>query len=470
MRLSGGGVMETKKVEKTGAVIESVVDFFKGFSIDDIPRDVIEHTKLVLLDTLGVILAAADSKHSVGNILAEFLKNQGGTEEATMIGRDFKSSCVNAALFNGTLGYYTDMDAYLGPALMHGPATIVPTCLAVGEREGANGKDFLSSLILGIDMDCRISLALNPLSLTERGFHPTSVAGSFASALTAGRLLNLDLEQLCIALGLAGNQTSGLRAWKEDFSEHSRPFNSGIAARNGVTAALLTQSGFGGPPDIFEGIYNIFRAYSKEGMYDTDQLTEDLGVRFLIMEHAFKLYSCCAYLHPGLDALLSILRKHNLGAKEIDRITMLFPESGVEMIDGVQLRSHSVQYTFAVAALKRKVIIDDILLNLASDPEVKRLIEHTEIIGDKTLDANFPHQFSSIVEVTTIQGDKFSERVDFARGTPKKPAERRELERKFLELSGNVIEQHIGEEIMSLIDGIENIDDIRSLCDLLRSK
>jgi len=457
-------------LNNVGHLTKEIVHFASNISYSDVPPDVIEHTKLVLLDTLGVLLAAADPKYSAGNILAKFIRNLGGIEESTVIGRDFKSSCVNAALFNGTLGYYSDMDAYHGPTLMHAPATIVPTCLAVGEREKANGKDFLLSLILGIDVGCRISLALNPRPLTERGFHPTSVAGSFAAAVAAGRLLNLDPERFSIALGLAGNQTSGLRAWKEDFSENSRPFNSGIAARNGVTACLLAKLGFGGPPDIFEGIYNIFRAYSKDGEYDIDQLTQDLGVRFLIMEHAFKLYSCCAYLHPGLDALLSIIKEHNLRIEDIENILMRFPESGVEMIDGTQLRSHSVQYTFAVAARKRKVMIDDILHNLAADPEVNRLIGNTEILGDEILDANFPDQFLSIVEITTMQGEQFSERVDFAKGTPENPADRHELEEKFFDLSGQVIKESAGKEIVYFIDDIENLDDINSLCKLLKTR
>ena len=453
--------------DETGILIEEVVNFTKNLSFVDIPKDVIQHAKLVLLDTIGLLLAACHPKYSAGRILTEFVRNLGGVEESTIIGQGFKSSCVNAALYNGTLGYYCDIDAYHAGALMHAPATIVPACLAVGERQEVHGKDFLIAMILGIDFACRISLALNPRSLTERGFHPTSVAGSFASALASGRLLNLDSKELSIALGLAGNQTSGLRAWKQDFSENSRPFNAGIAARNGVTAALLAKLDFGGPHDIFEGIYDIFRAYSKADECDPGQLTHKLGTKFLIMEHAFKLYACCAYLHPGLDALLNLMRQHHLTIENIHKIVMHFPESGVEMIDGTQLRSHSAQYTFSVAALNGKVMIDDILYDLQSEPEIHRLVRNIEVVPNKTLDSNFPSQFSSIVEVTTTHGNEISTRVDFAKGTPQNPASHEEIEKKFIDLSGEVIQKEKQNQILGLVNDIDNVKDIGWLCSLL---
>jgi len=451
-------------------LVESVVGFAKEISFNDIPEDVIQHAKLVLLDTLGAVLAASHPKYSAGRILTEIIEDLGGVEESTIVGKGFKSSCINAALVNGTLGYYCDIEAHHPEAVVHPAATIVPTCLAIGEREKADGKEFIIAFILGTEFDCRVSSALNPRVLYDRGFHPSSIAGTIGAAVAAGRLVGLDSNQFSIALGLAAQQTSGLLAWKEDFSENARPFNHSIAARNGLTAALLAKRGFGGPPDIFQGIYHIFRAYSKEDECDPGKLTVDLGRKFSITELAFKRYSCCAFLHPGLDALSVIMDKHRLESKDIESIVLRFAKNGTELIDGTELRSHSAQYIFPIAALDRKVMIDDILYDRRSEPEVERLMARTRVVGDEELDAGYPERYSSIVEVTTTDGRKVSERVDYAAGTPQNPFSREEIEKKFFELSGQVVEREVGERIVALVGQIEQVEDINMLGKLLQGK
>ena len=462
--------MPVDSLNDVGHLTKEIVNFASDISYSDVPPDVIEHTKLVLLDTLGAILAASNPKYPAGRIIAGFVRNIGGVEESTIIGQGFKSSCVNAALVNATFGYYCDIEAYDPEAVVHAAAAVVPTCLAVGEREKLDGKHLLLALILGIDVSCRVSLALNPRVLYKRGFHPSSIAGTIGAAVAAGHLLNLNVREYPVALGLAAQQTSGLLAWKEDFSENSRSLNCGIAARNGVTAALLARLGFGGPPDIFEGIYNIFRAYSRDSESNPDQLTRNLGADFFIMEHAFKRYSCCGFLHPGLDALLGIMDEHNLESGDIGAIILRFPKNGTELIDGTELRSHSAQYMFAIAALDRQVMIDDISYDRRSEPEINRLVKKVEVVGDEGLDVGYPEQYPSIVEITTTESKRFSKRVDYAAGTPQNPFTRDEIEKKFFELSGQALGESTKKAIRDLVRDIEQVKDVGLLIGYLQGK
>ena len=454
-------------LKNAGSLIEEVVGFSREISSKRIPAAVWEQSKFILLDTIGLLIAASDSRYSAGRILVQFVRMIGGEKESTLIRQGLKSSCVNAALFNGTLGYYCDLDAYHAGALMHAPATVVPTCLAVAERQKSRGSDFLVSLIIGIEFACRASLAFNSQTLAERGYHPTAVAGALASSLAAARLLDLNPGQMAIALGLAGNQVSGLRAWKQDYTENSRPLNSGIAARNGVTAALLAGLGFGGPSDIFQGSYDIFRAFTGTSESDPSQLTRDLGHRFLILEHSYKIHACCAYLHPALDALSNLMRRHSLSASDIQRIVLHFPASGVEMISGMELKSHSAQYTLAVVAHRGAISIDDILSN-REEPELVRLISNTTVVGEKDLDSGFPDRFASIVDVTTGTGEKFSERVDYAKGTPENPVPHDFLEERFMHLSGSGIGRDTAMKIRDMVRDIENVKDASDLAAMLR--
>lgn len=459
--------MSTPSLENVGDYTRQVVDFVHDLSFNDLPGEVIEHTKLVLLDTIGALIAASNSKYDAGRKLTEFVRGLGGRQESTIIGQGFKSSCINAAIVNGTFGYYCDIEAHHPEAVVHPAATIVPTCLAVAEREKVGGKELLIAFILGTEFDCRVSMALNPRVLYDQGFHPSSIAGTIGAALAAGRLFGLDKNQYPTALGLSAQQTSGLLAWKEDFSENSRPFNHSIAARNGITSAYLAKLGFGGPPDIFEGRYNIFRAFAKWQLENLQTLTRELGNNYSITELAFKKYSCCAFLHPGLDALISIMNNHNLNSADVEKIVLRFPKNGTELIDGTDLRSHSAQYILPIGAHDCEVMISDILFDRRSEPGIKRLVKNTQIIGDEKLDVKFPEKYASVVEITTTTDKKFSKRVDYAAGTPENPFSADDIKTKFIRLSHAVVDDSTCRQIIDFVDSIEQQEDIDKLGELL---
>jgi 2-methylcitrate dehydratase PrpD len=161
---------------------------------------------------------------------------------------------------------------------------------------------------------------------------------------------------------------------------------------------------------------------------------------------------------------------HGLKSTDMDSIVLRFAKNGTELIDGTELRSHSAQYILPVAAVNRKVTIDDILYDRRTEPEISRLMSRTQVVGDEVLDAEYPERYSSIVEITDRDGKAFSERIDYAAGTPQNPFNRDEIKEKFFELSGQIIEKSIGEEIVALVDGIERVEDINELGVLLQVK
>ena len=459
--------LKEAKLNKTHpSVAQRLVDYIHNFGYDQLPSEVVAHSKLVILDTLGAIIAASNPKYSASRIITDFAKDQGGTPESSVVGRNFKTNCVNAALVNGTLGYYCDIESHHVRAVVHAPASNVPTALAIGERVKASGKQFLAAITLGIDVACRVSNAIGPTALYNRGFHPSCVAGAFGTAVNAGHLLGLNQKQFANTLGLAATQACGTLGWENDPTENSRPFNPGLAARNGTTAALLGSMDFGGPPDPFEERFNIFDAWSVEP--HLEEITDGLGERFAITELAFKRYACCAFTHPGLDALFSIMEAHNLTHQQIQRIVLRFPKSGVALINDDKLKSHSGSYVLAVGAYAKRVLIEDILQDRRAEPEIRRLHDGVEIVGDESIDHLFPARYTTIVEVTTTDGRHFSERVDFARGCPENPMEREELEAKYFTLTEPEIGREKAESIKDLVNNLEAVKDISVLGDMLR--
>jgi 2-methylcitrate dehydratase PrpD len=439
-----------------------------AFRIRDLPPEVVAQAKLCLLDTASAMLVAASPRYSAGRLVMAFTRRLGGRPEATLVGQGVKTSAVNAALANGTLAYYCDIEPHHAAAVLHAPAVLVPASLAVGEAERAPGARVLGALVLGIEVACRVSVALDPTSLYERGFHPSAVCGAFGAAAAAGHLLRLPAERQAIALGLALQQASGLLAWAEDPTEHSRPLNPGLAARNGVTAAALARLGFGGPPAPFDGRYEAFTAFSGAG--NPEALLAEWGRRFYTAELAFKRYASCAFTHPGLDALLGLAADARLSARDVERIVLHFPKRGAHVIDGHPLKSHNAQYVLPVGLVFGRVTIDDILGDRIRHPEVARLAAGMTLVHDPALDAEYPARYPSVIELHTRDGRILVRRVDAAKGTPDDPLTPAEVRAKFDALTATVIPRARAAAIAAAVAGLDRAARVSRLATLLRAR
>lgn len=443
-------------------------DYLATFDSERLPADVVGQARRVVLDTLGAIIAATPRRYSGSRIITEFVRCQGGTPESSVIGSDCKVGAVHAALANGTLGYYCDVESHHPGAIMHGAAIVVPTALAVGESRHSNGRQYLAAVVAGIDAACRASYAINQNDLYNRGFHPSSVCGAFGAAAAAGHLVGLGRERFENALGLTATEASGLLAWASDHTENSRPFNPGIAARNGTTAALLAEQGFGAPQGVFDldTKYNVYRAWSTEP--HPELVNADLHRRYFITEVAFKLYSCCAFLHPALDGLIAIAERERLGISDVESLTLRFAHTGQSIINNNPLKSHCAQYILPIGLLDRRIVIDDILQDRRADARLAALSQRVEVVGDDEMEKGYPDHYPSVIEVRTRGGATFSERVEWPRGYPQNPVSDADLRRKFFDLAVPVCGQERAERIAALVDALESLSDVSVLAELLR--
>ena len=452
---------------KAPAYTDRLATYIKELSYNGLPEDVVQQAKRVILDTIGVILAASSPRYRAGAVIVEFVRGLGGKQEATVIGTDLRTTCVHAALANGTMADNIELDDSHPLSGAHVAAVVIPTALAVAEREGADGKALLTSVVLGYDVDVRTVLAVNPLSLYDRGFHPSAVGGAFGAAAVAGKLLELSEDELGHALGLAGCQASGLMAWENDPTQMPKALQMGIAARNGATAALLAGMGFSGPPAILEGRYGAAAAFSDEP--HLAELSADLGTRFEITLTGLKKYACCRFLHASLDAFLTIVSEEDLAPDDIEQVTIRVPVAGAPIIDNNELLSHNAQYIMPLAARDRQIMPEHIFQDHRSDPQVARLSPHVSVIGDAELSKVFPGRFSepAVVEVST-KGREFVERSEYASGDPEKPLTREEVIAKFTRLATTVLAPTQAQEVMRLVLGLDEIKDIRELTALLQ--
>ena len=412
---------------------QRLAEYSAAFTFRDLPQRAIDISKPLILDTLGALFAAWPDRHPVSRIVGDYVQQMGGVPECTVLGRDYKAPAANAALVNGTMGYAADIEGG-GCARMHAAAVFVPTVLVMGERQNLSGEDVIAALALAYDIAGRISQANRSETSYPHSFHPSAVFGTFGAAAITGYALHLDADRFVNCYGLAGNVASGLIAWVDDPTEHSRSYGIGVAAHNGVNAGLLAERGFGGPRGIFDPMkYNVFDAFS--GAMHVEEITRDLGEDFYIEQaDGYKQYPCCGDIHSGLDALLAIRAEHHLSPQDIAQITHLVKPGRSQVIDNNPLRSHCSQYILAVAAVDGQIKWDDFINDRRVEPAIGVLASKTRLAGAPELESS-AGAAPAIVEVTTIDGRTFRKRVDFAKGRSQNPLTHVELEQKFVRLA-----------------------------------
>lgn len=446
---------------------QQLLDGLGVFAYDKLPAPVVKQAKNALYDSIGALLAATSRRYPIMSLLERMVREAGGAEESRLAGSSLRTSPATAALANGTLAYYCDIESHHPSANVHAIAVVGPAALAVGERQRSSGAEVLAAIVAGIDVAARVSYALGPAAQYARGFHPTTVAGAFGSAVAAGLLLGLDDEQFRNALGLAGTSASGLLSWVDDPSEQARPLNIGLAAQAGVQASMLAATGFRGPDDVFGGKYPFGNAFT--GQWDQKALLDKLGERYEVGELFYKRNSCCVFIPASLDGLLDIMATENLAAQDIASVAIRAPESSYRVIDGNPLRSHCVQYVLAVAAHQGHVDFADIMHDRRDEPGIAALAGKITITGDDSFDqrAGSRQSVGSITEVTTRTGATFVREVEFPLGAAENPLSDNDLEGKFNARTTDVISGARAGEIRDMVRNLDAVADINDLAGLL---
>jgi len=254
-----------------------------------LPEDVVEQVKYHLLDTLASMVSGSDLPP--GRAAIQFARSYGGEKIATVVGSNLLCGPIEAALANGVLAQADETDDSHAPSLSHPGCAVVPAALAAGERFAIGGAQFLRAVALGYDVGPRISMTLggqNFMNETHRDTH--SLADGFGAAAAAGCAANLNPQQMRWLLDYAAQQSSGIAFWQRDTAHFEKAFVfGGMTARDGVTAALLVQSGWSGVSDAFSGADNFLLASLPKA--DPAGLVDKLGERYEVTRTNIKKWT-----------------------------------------------------------------------------------------------------------------------------------------------------------------------------------
>jgi 2-methylcitrate dehydratase PrpD len=444
-----------------------------------LPPPLVELIRQCVLDTLGVTIGASTLAPE-GRILAEYAKEQGGRAEATLLGFGGKVPAPAAAFVNGSLGHMLDYDD-MGESGHPGIVTI-PVALALAEKlGGVSGRELIAAVAAGMDVMTRISRAIDvpDWTMTE-GWFATQLIGFVAGAATAGRLLNLDPEQMENALGIGFNQMSGTRQMAEGAATHMRSMQAGFSGQGAVLAAELARRGIIGSKDVVEGRYGFFRIYIRGCEPDWEGIVDGLGAKFpLIEKHGFKVWPACAYTRTTNASTLAMREQHGLRPEDIESITIVGGTGGTQQlcepleakrrpkvsIDG----KFSIPFTTAVMMAKGNVTLRDYTEEGLRDPAVLAMADRVSYRpGTQPVTGKGGSQDVSktSVEIVTRDGRRFEHRSTSVPGDPKNPVSWERLQEKFrdcVSFSAKPVAREAVERAVGMVRKLETVTDVAGI-------
>ena len=452
------------------SLTKRISEYIATTGLEDFPPEAIDAAKAAITDCLGCALAG--SREPLADVLCDYVTGLGGTPSATVIGRGFKTTSLEAALVNGALSHALDYDDVTFITKTHPSAHLIPGALPLAEEVGASGAELLLSYLLGFEVACAVGDAISPAYFDDLGWHPTGPLGTIGAAATAASLLHLDPERTAMAISLAASQASGLR---QNFGTMTKPFHAGAACRAGVNAAKLVQAGFTASDDALEGRFGFMRAFSGGSGYDPDRAAASLGSRCFMVESGIEIkkYPCCGSAHLALDATSQLLRQEAFGASDVDRIDVLVdfdpPRSLIHSRPTGGLEGKfSLQYCLAA-----EIIDGQIGLATFTDDQVMRG-EAQELIPriDMRRHPGFEGQTSwteahNRVEVHLKDGRVLTQRADRATIGALRGVTRDDVRVKFRDCAAVVLNDAAAGEALAMMDNLENVGPVGPLAELL---
>ena len=440
-----------------------------GVRYGDIPAEVIVRIKLLMLDSFGCALFAADLPWS--RLLRETLGAvDNSTPGCAVWGTGERLSAPHAALANGTMVQGFELDDVHRVGVLHVGAVTLPALLAAAEvQPGRNGRDLLAAAVAGYEIGPRVGLCMGPEHIGQ-GWHSGATVGVFSAVAGASAALRLNADRTAHAIGMAATQSSGLMA--AQYGAMVKRMHAGHAARSGLLSALLAARGFTGIRDVFEAPYGGFcTTFSRsEDRFDLAQLTAGLGTRWETLRIALKFYACVGSNHTTLDALRMLQARHPFGAGDVAAITVHGSQVTVDHVgwpyrpDGLTAAQLNLPYCVATLLAEGDAFVDQFTEAKLADPERLRLAGLVTVREDPAITARGRTARHAVrVDVTLRDGTRLEQSVEAPRGSEDSFASADDVIAKFHKLAARRIPPQRAARIVETVMSLEHSTDTGAL-------
>ena len=439
--------------------IDELAAFISTAEWEDVPAAVQHHTKLVLLDTLGVILAGADRPE-----VRDLRERLGTGSGATVYARGWPSHDPRtAALLNGIAG--RSIELCEGLRLVSGQAAmqVLPGVLAVGEHARSSGRAMLMALLLGYDVAARLAGGFTPRPLA----HQNGQVSLLAAAAAGARLRGLDAIGISRAMRIA---TTLLLTPSYTNAVAGATALNVAGGMSGFAAALAPELALAG----FEAEENAIEQALGQLVgsdFTYDGLLDELGSTWHITRNYFRLYACCNPIHPALDCLQRILVELQPRSDEIARIEIATYRFAAVMRNPDPANFFASKYSLPHAAATMVVrghaghaALDD---SAVHDPAIASLRHRVSVAEDPAMTEVAPRLRPARVTMVLRDGRSATAACESHRGDFQQPFAEAELREKFRELAGTALTPDgvmLVEQAVDRCDTWDGADVITALC------
>ena len=468
----------------------------------DIPDSAVRQAKAGIRDWIFVLLAGRCIEERSVRKIEDLFTSMGGNRESSILGSEKKVTENQAAMLNGFAGHILDYDETCPKVRSHLFAAIFPGLLAVTEHEGISGREIITGFITGHETAMRIGEAITP-EWMKAGWHGTSLFGIFGASAGCAKIMGLDISQIRTAMGLASSMASGLAV---NFGTLTKPLHAGMAAERGLMSAQLAKSGITANAEALEGELGFFHAYNW-GHEIRDKVLDSFGNPWGLETpgiSAIKLYPCChgvatniecgRRIHdkyiPSLEDIIEI-EIHSQPKALCSMLSKVYDDNGESIewgYDGSPRRmktllpitgpqgKFSKEYVFSRAVMEGNVCLEHFTDKAVNDPQVRKWMEKIKVYHNSELEKysnQYPEETAPHAERMIIRlkdGKCIEEEEIFILGMTKRPLSSEDVIPKYYDcgsVAGLSMEKI--DEIISLADNIEKLENISTLVDKLKN-
>ncbi|MCW0216446.1 MAG: MmgE/PrpD family protein [Pseudonocardia sp.] len=429
-----------------------VGEFVTAARITDVPADVRERARHLILDAVG--LAFASTAYGFPAVALDALSTFGGGDHP-VLGMAERLSPRDAAVLNGVLIHGMDFDDTHIPAVTHVSAAALPAALSAATSAGASSADMLLAYILGIEVSARVGIG-GAGSFHDVGFHPTAVAGAFGAAVAAGKILGLDADRLGAAQGVVGSMSAGLLEFLQDGSWTKR-LHPGWAAMSGLTAASFARAGWSGPPAVYEGRFGLYNTHLAGRESNPGAVGEALGSTWELMRTAVKPYPICHFIHAFADAVLTL--RPEIGSTEITEIRCaIHPVPSKVVCEPAEAKwaprdeydaKFSLPFVVSAALVRGRFGLAELEDDALADATILGMAQKVRVREDP--DSAFPAAYSGAVEIELADGRVLRHREQVNRGHDERPLTNAEIVAKYRETIGRVADDATADRVQQAV-------------------
>lgn len=437
--------------------LDRLARFVEAVSLDRLADDALAAARLVLLDTIGAMVAG--SAQPENRRLAAAMHERRSREGATLVGHGGRVDPLLATFANATAGVALEVDEGSRLGGGHPAIHVIPAALAVAEDTGADGRRLLEAIVAGYEVCSRLGSATTP----RPNVHSHGTWGTIGTAVAVAKLAGLDAAGVRSVINLSASM-SPANTWTTALEgvtiRNAYPGRSGL---EGILAVDLHRAGFTGLPDAPSDVYGTILA----DRFEPERALDGLGGPLRIQQNYFKLYACCRYNHFALDALLALSHAGEVRADDVERVVVTTIPFGPRMAGAAPTSmlgaKFSIPYAVAAALVLGRADVAAFEEPARDDPRIRALAGRVEVRVDPEMSPRRADHPTARVEVALRSGRTVSGVTSVVRGDFEDPVPAEEVVEKFVALASRSLGAERAREVVELAHRADALKDVREL-------